>query len=99
MAANLPFLIVRREAKDYGTSNRLEGICEEGERVVVVEDVVTSGGAALDAVRALRQAGLLCDTVICVVDRGEGGAEAGTHFFARVRVSFSGPRVGHNEGE
>ena len=45
MAANLPFLIVRREAKDYGTSNRLEGICEEGERVVVVEDVVTSGGA------------------------------------------------------
>ncbi len=76
MASNLPFLIVRREAKEYGTSNRLEGICEEGERVVVVEDVVTSGGAALAAVRALRQAGLTCETVICVVDRGEGGTEA-----------------------
>ena len=44
--------------------------------VVVVEDVVTSGGAALDAVRALRQSGLTCETVVCVVDRGEGGAEA-----------------------
>lgn len=76
MASGLPFLIVRREAKDYGTSNRLEGIFEEGERVVVVEDIVTSGGAALDAVRALRQAGLTCETVICVVDREEGGAEA-----------------------
>ncbi|MGA0121913.1 MAG: orotate phosphoribosyltransferase [Gaiellales bacterium] len=76
MASGLPFMIVRSAAKDYGTANRFEGVWEEGERVVVVEDVVTSGGAALDAVRALRQAGLACDTVICVVDRGEGGAEA-----------------------
>jgi orotate phosphoribosyltransferase len=78
MASGKPFLIVRGAAKDYGTSNRLEGIFEEGERVVVVEDIVTSGGAALDAVRNLRQAGLICETVICVVDRGEGGAEAMT---------------------
>lgn len=76
MAADLPFLIVRREPKDYGTGNRLEGRWTEGERVVVVEDIVTSGGAALDAVRALRASGLSCDTVICVVDREEGGAEA-----------------------
>ncbi len=78
MASGLPFLIVRSAAKDYGTANRLEGIFEEGERVVVVEDIVTSGGAALDAVRALRQMGLICETVVCVVDRGEGGAEAMT---------------------
>ena len=76
MASGMPFLIVRSAAKDYGTSNRLEGIFEEGERVVVVEDIVTSGGAALDAVRSLRQVGLICETVVCVVDRGEGGAEA-----------------------
>ena len=42
----------------------------------MVEDVVTSGGAALEAVAALREAGLVCETVVCVVDRGEGGAEA-----------------------
>lgn len=78
MASGKPFLIVRSAAKDYGTSNRLEGIFEEGERVVVVEDIVTSGGAALDAVRSLRQVGLICETVVCVVDRDEGGAEAMT---------------------
>jgi orotate phosphoribosyltransferase len=42
----------------------------------MVEDVVTSGGAALEAVDALREAGLTCETVVCVVDRGEGGAGA-----------------------
>jgi orotate phosphoribosyltransferase len=75
LASGLPFLIVRKEAKEYGTANRLEGLWEAGERVCLVEDVVTSGGAALDAVEALRAAGLLCENAVCVVDREEGGAE------------------------
>jgi orotate phosphoribosyltransferase len=45
LASGLPFLIVRSEAKRYGTANRLEGAFEPGERVCLVEDVVTSGGA------------------------------------------------------
>ena len=45
LAAGLPFLIVRKEAKEYGTANRIEGVFEPGERVCLVEDVVTSGGA------------------------------------------------------
>ena len=76
MVSGLPFVIVRKAAKEYGTTRRLEGVHAPGERVVVVEDVVTSGGAAIDSVRALRDAGLVCETVICVVDRLEGGAEA-----------------------
>jgi orotate phosphoribosyltransferase len=76
IASRLPFLIVRGEAKAYGTGNRLEGAFEPGERVVLVEDVVTSGGAAADAVRALRQAALECRTAICVIDREEGGADS-----------------------
>ena len=76
LASRLPFLIVRGEAKEYGTANRLEGAYEAGDRVVLIEDVVTSGGAAADAVRALRQAALECRTAICVVDREEGGADA-----------------------
>ena len=75
LASGLPFLLVRKEAKEYGTANRLEGVWEEGERVCLLEDVVTSGGAALDAVKALRDAGLVCETAVCVVDREEGGAE------------------------
>ena len=58
LSSGLPFLIVRKAAKDYGTSNRLEGVHERGETVCLVEDVVTSGGALLDAVKALRDAGL-----------------------------------------
>jgi orotate phosphoribosyltransferase len=76
LASGLPFLIVRKEPKSYGTSNRLEGVFDEGERVCLIEDVVTSAGAAIEAVEALREAGLEVETAICVVDREEGGAGA-----------------------
>jgi orotate phosphoribosyltransferase len=76
LASGLPFLIVRKAAKDYGTSNRVEGAYEEGECVCLVEDVVTSGGALLEAVEALREAGLTVRTAVCVVDREEGGMDA-----------------------
>jgi orotate phosphoribosyltransferase len=72
----LPFVIVRGRAKEYGTANRIEGAFEAAESVCLVEDVVTSGGAALEAVEALRAAGLRVSTAICVVDREEGGADA-----------------------
>ena len=82
LASRLPFLIVRKEAKGHGTGNRLEGEFAAGERVCLIEDVVTSGGAAVEAVRALREAGLECRTAVCVVDREEGGTDA----LARVGV-------------
>ena len=75
LASQLPFLIVRKEAKGYGTSNKLEGLSESGELVCLIEDVVTSGGAALQAVETVREAGLVCRTAICVVDREEGGSD------------------------
>ena len=76
LASGLPFVIVRGAPKDYGTMNRLEGAYEEGERLCLLEDVVTSGGALLEAVSALRQAGLTVETAVCVVDREEGGVDA-----------------------
>jgi orotate phosphoribosyltransferase len=76
LASGLPFVIVRKEQKDYGTERRLEGGFTAGEEVCLVEDVVTSGGAAVDAVRALREAGLTCRAALCVVDREEGGVDA-----------------------
>jgi orotate phosphoribosyltransferase len=75
LASGLPFLIVRKRGKEYGTERRLEGVYEPGETVCLVEDVVTTGGAAADAVVALREAGLECTTALCVVDREEGGEE------------------------
>ena len=76
ISSRLPFLLVRKEAKGYGTGNQLEGVYEPGQRVCLVEDVVTSGGAAIAAIDALRAAGLEVRSAICVVDREEGGAEA-----------------------
>ena len=75
LAGGLPFLIVRKEAKGYGTSNQLEGVYAEGECVCLVEDVVTSGGAALEAIAVLREAGMRVANAVCVVDREEGGVD------------------------
>jgi orotate phosphoribosyltransferase len=86
--SGLPFLIVRKEAKEYGTGNRLEGPYAEGETVCLVEDVVTSGGALLESVGALRDAGLVVHTAICVVDREEGGADALAREAVRLRPLF-----------
>jgi orotate phosphoribosyltransferase len=88
LASGLPFLIVRKAAKDYGTSNRVEGVYEEGECVCLVEDVVTSGGALLEAVEALREANLTVRTAVCVVDREEGGADALARKGVRLRPIF-----------
>jgi orotate phosphoribosyltransferase len=88
LASGLPFLIVRNEAKEYGTANRLEGVFEAGERVCLVEDVVTSAGAAIEAVMALREAGLELGTAVCVVDREEGGADALARIGVRLRPLF-----------
>jgi orotate phosphoribosyltransferase len=75
LRSGLPFLIVRKESKGYGTDRRLEGVFEAGELVCLLEDVVTSGGAAAEAVEALRAANLECKTAVCVVDREEGGKD------------------------
>jgi orotate phosphoribosyltransferase len=88
LSSGLPFLLVRKEAKGYGTENRLEGAFAPGEEVCLVEDVVTSGGAAAAAVEALRAAGLECRSAVCVVDREEGGAEALAHHAVRLHPLF-----------
>ena len=88
LESGLPFLIVRKEAKEYGTANRLEGPYEAGECVCLIEDVVTSGGALLESVVALRDAGLVVHTAVCVVDREEGGADALARHAVRLRPLF-----------
>ena len=88
LAGGLPFVIVRDEAKTYGTANRLEGVYEEGELVCLVEDIVTSGGALLEAIGAAREAGLVVRTAVCVVDREEGGADALARQAVRLRPLF-----------
>jgi orotate phosphoribosyltransferase len=85
----LPFVIVRGQAKEYGTANRIEGAYEHGDCVCLVEDVVTSGGAAMQAVDALRAAGLRVSNAVCVVDREEGGVDALARAAVRLRSLFT----------
>ena len=73
--AKRDYLIIRKEKKGYGTSKLIEGDFEEGQEVDIIEDVVTTGGSVLRAIRILRDAGLKVNRVICVVDREEGGKE------------------------
>jgi orotate phosphoribosyltransferase len=88
LASGLPFLIVRDEAKEYGTGNRLEGAFDPGELVCLIEDVVTSGGALTEAVAAAREAGLEVRNAVCVVDREEGGADALARIGVRLRSLY-----------
>lgn len=67
---------VRKAAKEHGTGKRIEGNFSPGTRAVVVEDVITSGGSALEAVRAVRAEGGVVLGVLALVDREQGGSEA-----------------------
>ena len=73
----LDALIVRKEAKGHGTGAWLEGpLPEAGSRITVLEDVVTTGGSSLKAVKQLREAGYVVERVVTIVDRQEGGLAA-----------------------
>jgi orotate phosphoribosyltransferase len=71
----LPTLFVRKQAKTYGTCRLAEGGEVAGRRLLIVEDVVTSGGAILDAAVSLRAGGAILGPVVCVIDRESSGVE------------------------
>jgi len=75
MASGKPFVIVRNQKKDYGTRKLVEGILNPGDRVLIVEDVLTTGGQVLEAARSLIEAGAVVDRIVAVIDRMEGARE------------------------
>jgi orotate phosphoribosyltransferase len=75
MESGLPLVLVRKEPKGYGTSKQIEGRFEPGDRVTVIEDVVTTGGDSLRSAQVLRDAGVEVIHLVVVLDRGEGGEE------------------------
>ncbi|MFC4245673.1 orotate phosphoribosyltransferase [Natribaculum luteum] len=91
VAAGVPYVIARKQRKEYGTANLIEGRLEEGEEVVVLEDIVTTGTSLVDAIEALREAGATVERAMVVVDREEGGREnvedAGVEMEALVTAS------------
>ena len=76
MQCGKPCIFVRNQKKEYGSAKQIEGVFNPGESIVLIEDIVTSGGQVIEAAKALTEAGLKVLKVIVVIDREEGGREA-----------------------
>jgi len=85
----LPALFVRKRAKDYGTCRLAEGGDIEGRRLLVVEDVVTTGGQVLESCAELRALGATVEVVLCVIDREAGGSAAFAEQGLALRALFT----------
>lgn len=72
LASGLPAVFVRKQAKEYGTCQTVEGRDVQGKRIVLVEDVITTGGAVADAAELIGKADALVIGVVCAIWRGEG---------------------------
>lgn len=70
-----PCLYIRKVAKTHGTCNLVEGGFREGESAVVIEDVITTAEQVCASVKQMRELGIVVEHIVCVIDRGEGGAE------------------------
>lgn len=81
---HLPGFFVRKAVKDHGTKKRVDGADIAGKTVVILEDVTTTGGSAMDAVKAVQDAGAKVALVLSILDRGEGAAE----LYAKAGVPF-----------
>ncbi len=83
LETNLPSIFVRNAKKTYGTARQLEGRLEPGDRVIIVEDIATTGGQVLEALAVLRDAGANVRAIVCTIDRQEG---------ARANIEAAGVR-------
>jgi len=75
MASGKPFVIIRNAKKDYGTSKPYEGKLAEGDSVLLVEDIATTGGQVLEAARLIKSIGAKVERIVAVIDRQEGARE------------------------
>ncbi|HEX08306.1 MAG TPA: orotate phosphoribosyltransferase [Thermoplasmatales archaeon] len=75
LATNKPYVIIRKEKKEHGTGRLIEGPSVSNKKVLLVEDVTTTGGSVAGAVNLLRQNGAIIDKVVVVVDRLSGARE------------------------
>jgi orotate phosphoribosyltransferase (EC 2.4.2.10) len=91
LEAELPLVLIRKSEKDYGTGGRFVGEFQKGSKILLLEDVTTSGGSVKDAIVAIRDAGGIVDRVITVVDRDSGAeknlSDIGVKLVPLVRAS------------
>lgn len=97
LETGLPCIFIRNAKKEYGTAKRLEGKLLPGERLVIVEDVATTGGQALEAAAVIREAGATVAAIIATIDRQEGARENIEKTGIRFEALFTKSDLGINE--
>jgi orotate phosphoribosyltransferase len=85
----MPTLFVRKAAKSYGTCRQIEGGYRAGQQIVLIEDVVTSGGAVCDAIVAARREELVVTHVVCAIDREQGARQAFADLGCQLAAAFT----------
>lgn len=75
MFSGLPFVLVRNQKKGYGGDKLIEGVLKEGESVLIVEDILTTGGQVLEAAQSLKDSGAIVTKIVATIDRLEGARE------------------------
>jgi orotate phosphoribosyltransferase len=93
LVSDLPYVIVRKAAKEHGTGRSIEGILERGERVALIEDVVSTGTQAVQAARSLAAAGAEVATIVAVLDRREAHVGRLEEFSFRALLRMEDLRV------
>ena len=73
LAGDIPMIYPRKEVKEHGTARRIEGDFEPGEKVLVIDDIITDGASKIEAIQPLEQAGLVVKDVLVILDREQGG--------------------------
>jgi orotate phosphoribosyltransferase len=91
---------VRKAEKAHGTGRRIEGFCREGARVIIVDDVCTTGASTINAIEAAREAGMIVVAVICIVERQEANGRPAVETAAadapfRALFTANDVRAGH----
>ncbi|MDZ7677977.1 MAG: orotate phosphoribosyltransferase [Acidimicrobiales bacterium] len=94
LATGLPAAFVRKEAKTYGTAKLAEGADIAGKRVLIVEDVITTGGQVVASTLELRRRGATIDDVLCVIDRTDGDHSKLDQISLQVRSLFTKADLG-----
>ena len=94
LETSLPYIIARKQAKDHGTNKLFEGKLDQGERLVLIEDVLTTGGQAIKSAQALQEFGCKIVMIIGVIDREEGAREAIEQAGFKLRSLFTKTELG-----
>jgi uridine monophosphate synthetase len=93
LLSGIPMIYTRKEVKTHGLGKDVEGLWQAGERVVVIEDLITSGGSIVKSAERLRELGLIVEDVVVLIDRGQGGAQSLAEAGIRAHVVFTLPAM------